>query len=407
MLRPLRVALPVLYFTIAGTQSLFAGDVEWRRIEIDGVFRSEGVAAGDINHDGKTDVINGEAWYEAPNWTIHPIRKLSDYGDGAGGYSHSFANWTYDLNGDGWLDLICIDFPGIPCYWFENPQNKEGDWKQHEIWHSAANETPQFLDVTGDGKPELVMSSETEGMYGYLEIPAGEKVYENWTYTPISPDKLGGITHRYYHGLGVGDVNGDGRLDIVIPHGWWEAPPKEKLGKELWTFHPHALAREEKEGPLQAADLYVDDLDLDGDNDIMMSSAHQRGVWWFENVGTNAEPKFEYRIISDALSQTHALHYVDINGDGQKDLVTGKRWWAHGPHVDESPNVEPFMIWYEIHRQKGSRPTFIPHIISESLGTGMGTQFLVTDFDGDKVPDLVLSNKRGTNVILQRRSGSR
>ena len=113
-----------------------------------------------------------------------------------------------------------------------------------------------------------------------------------------------------------------------------------------------------------------------------------------------------HHIISDALSQTHALHYVDINGDGQKDLVTGKRWWAHGPHVDESPNVEPFMIWYEIHRQKGSRPTFIPHIISESLGTGMGTQFLVTDFDGDKVPDLVLSNKRGTNVILQRRSRS-
>src|SRR5690242_11952584 len=116
---------------ITSVARLNADEPKWQRIAVDGVFRSEGVAAGDINHDGRTDVINGQAWYEAPSWTMHPIRALEDFKDGAGGYSHSFANWTYDLNGDGWLDLICIDFPGIPCYWFENPQNKEGDWKQH------------------------------------------------------------------------------------------------------------------------------------------------------------------------------------------------------------------------------------------------------------------------------------
>jgi hypothetical protein len=379
-----------------------ADEPQWKRIQIDPVFRSEGVAIADVNKDGQMDVLNGEAWYEAPTWKLHPIRKLSDYGNGAGGYSHSFANWSYDLNGDGWMDLICIDFPGVPCYWFENPKGQEGDWKQHEIWHSAANETPLFKDVSGDGKPELVMASETEGMYGYLEIPAGDKVYEKWTFTAVSPEKLPVGTHRYYHGLGVGDVNNDGRPDIVIPHGWWEGPPKEKLGQGIWEFHPHFLTPDGKEGHLAAADLHVDDLDLDGDNDIMMSSAHGRGVWWFENTGTNAEPKFEYRIISDAVSQTHALHYVDINGDGQKDLVTGKRWWAHGPGGDDNPNVEPIMIWFEIHREKGSAPRFIPHIIGESLGTGMGTQFTVADFDGDKRPDLIMSNKRGTNVLLQR-----
>jgi FG-GAP-like repeat len=381
-----------------------AEEVRWERFKIDPVFRSEGIAAADINHDGKIDIINGEAWYEAPNWTMHPIRKLSDYGDGAGGYSHSFADWAYDLNGDGWTDLICIDFPGIPCYWFENPKNQEGDWKKHEIWHSAANETPQFLDVTGDGKPELIMASETEGMVGYLEIPAGDKVYEKWTFTAVSPEKLAIGAHRYYHGLGVGDVNKDGRLDIVIPHGWWEGPEKEKLGQGLWTFHPHFLTVDGKEGHLAAADLYVDDLDLDGDNDIIMSSAHARGVWWFENVGTSAEPKFQYRVLSDALSQTHALHYVDINGDGEKDLVTGKRWWAHGPGGDDYPSVEPLVVWFELHRRKGAPPQVIPHMILESLGSGIGTQFMVTDFDGDKLPDIVLSNKKGTNLLLQRRT---
>jgi hypothetical protein len=92
-----------------------------------------------------------------------------------------------------------------------------------------------------------------------------------------------------------------------------------------------------------------------------------------------------------------------MNGDGEKDLVTGKRWWAHGPTGDEYPNVAPFLVWFEIHKKKGSAPQFIPHLISESLGTGVGTQFLVTDFDGDKVPDIVLSNKKGTNVLLQKR----
>ena len=134
------------------------------------------------------DVIHGDAWYEAPTWKMHPIRELKDRGDGAAGYSNSFANWTYDLNGDGWADLICIDFPGELCYWFENPKNEEGHWKKHPIWHSAANETPQFLDLTGDGKPELIMASETEGMVGYLEIPAGEKVYK-WAFTAVSPQR--------------------------------------------------------------------------------------------------------------------------------------------------------------------------------------------------------------------------
>ncbi len=398
-MKNLLLAACAIGLVLSASPSGRAQELSWTRHKLDEAFRSEGVAAADINHDGKMDVFAGDVWYEAPEWKMHAIREVGKFVAGVG-YSKSFCNWAYDINGDGWDDLILVGFPGDPFFWYENPKNAEGHWKERTIWHSACNESPCFLDLTGDGKPEIILGSQPESQMGYIEIPAPDKLdVKEWTFHAVSrpgdPAKNG--TFKYYHGLGVGDFNRDGRNDVLIPHGWWEAPEDRKAVE--WEFHPFALSKEEGKDPLPASNLWAEDLDLDGDSDIIMSSAHTYGVWWFENLdGT----KFKYHLIDETCSQTHAMEFVDMNGDGQKDMITGKRYFAHNGH--DPGEYEPvLMLWYEIHREKGGEPKFLRHEIEAGLGTGVGTQFQVTDFNGDTFPDIVLSNKKGVNVLVQSR----
>ncbi|HSG70035.1 MAG TPA: FG-GAP-like repeat-containing protein, partial [Planctomycetaceae bacterium] len=166
MLRSIFVAL----IACVAVSTAHAQNVQWDRQLVDYTFRSEGVAAGDFNKDGKMDIAAGDVWYAAPDWTMHEFRPAGKYYYFKG-YSNSFCNFMWDLNADGWDDIIVIGFPGEPFHWYENPQNKPGHWKEHVIWHSACNESPLFTDITGDGKPEIILGSQPEGQMGYLEIP--------------------------------------------------------------------------------------------------------------------------------------------------------------------------------------------------------------------------------------------
>src|SRR5437588_10586145 len=91
--------------------------VSWKKRVIDHRFRSEGVAVGDVNRDGRPDILVGDVWYEAPEWTPHEIRPVKDYGDGSKGYSQCFLCWADDINRDGWPDEIVVAFPVDACFW--------------------------------------------------------------------------------------------------------------------------------------------------------------------------------------------------------------------------------------------------------------------------------------------------
>lgn len=411
-MRPRLSVAAGLVLALAGTAAA-QSKITWKKTILDTKFRSEGVAAADVNKDGKVDVLNGEYWYEAPSWKAHEMQPFKDHGTGLGNYSRSFACWTDDFNGDGYPDLIVIDFPGAPCYWMENPKgDPDKHWPKHEIWHSACNETPQYVDLFGTGKRVLLMGFQPKGAKGNGN--EGQMAYFTpnkdpnaiWDMHPISEPSRPGQpvpgTFMFSHGLGVGDLNGDGRQDVIVTEGWWEQPPT--VEDKPWTFHPAKL------GPA-AADMFAYDMNLDGKADVLSSSAHQFGIWAYHQKPGTAHPEFEQvPLFRELLSETHAMHCVDVDGDGLKDLVTGKRWWSHG-RSEPGSDWPAMTYWFKANKilvkGKDKQPDrefirFTPMIIDDD--SGIGTQFAVQDINGDNLLDVIVSNKKGVCVIVQERS---
>ncbi len=224
-----------------------AGKISFKRTKIDDKFRSEGTAVGDFNHDGRPDIAAGYVYYAAPDWKMHPIiENPKEYDPHA--YSNSFCNWAEDLNGDGWHDVIVVDFPGQQTWWFENPQTAGGPWKRHVCTPVTNNESPTYLDVDGDGKRELILGystdpSNADGPDRYMGlVRRGTDPAALWSIQAISAKGAPG-TNKFTHGLGVGDINRDGRQDVVIKDGWWEAPAAEKSPGE-WSVSSRQLRRE-------------------------------------------------------------------------------------------------------------------------------------------------------------------
>ncbi len=376
--------------------------ITWKKTVVSTEFWSEGVGIADVNKDGKMDILAGDVWFEGPDFKKkHEIRppKRRDGKDASKGhdplnYSNSFCCFPGDFNSDGWPDVIILPFPGEACFWYENPRGQTGHWKAHQLCHSACNETPLYVDLLGNGKKVLVMAIQPEGQMVWLE--PGPDPTKPWKINPISEKttkqkKVPG-TDRFSHGLGVGDLNGDGRLDVICTGGWWEQPAKPDGSP--WKFHPANLGA-------ACADMHVYDVDGDGKMDVLSSSAHQYGIWSHQQrPGKDGSPSFlQADLFPKLVSQTHALHCVDLNGDGLKDLVTGKRWWAHGPKGDADPNAPARLYWFEAKKSKDGLTQFVPHVIDED--SGIGTQFVVADFNGDGLLDIVISNKKGTFVFEQ------
>ena len=345
-------------------------------------FISEGVAVGDVNQDGHKDILAGFYWFEAPDWTPHEIKEPQTY-DYAQGYSPSFLNFVMDVNYDGWLDFIIIDTPGEGAYWYENPRGEDVHWKEHLIDTNVCNESPMLVDLDDNGQMDLVFGHEKSGILFWFRSPE-KGASLDWEPIPISTKNAPG-TKRYDHGLGFGDVNNDGRKDIIIRQGWWEAPLDRK--QVPWTFHEANLGE-------PCSQMYAYDFDADGDQDMLSASAHAYGIWWHEKKETG----FAQHLIDSSFSQTHGVAFADINADDLPDFVTGKRYFAH---LGKDPGgLEPAVLyWFELQRKENNQPHWVSHLIDDQSGVGL--QVVVEDLNDDGKLDIISSNKKGVHCFLQ------
>jgi hypothetical protein len=281
-------------------------------------------------------------------------------------------------------------------------------WRRHVVFLPVDNESPTFGALFGKDKPPALVCM-SRGQIGYATWNPKDATVP-WVFHPISPP---GPWQRFTHGFGFGDVNGDGRNDILEKDAWWEQPAS-LAGDPQWKQHkfPFVGAGPTARG---GAQMYVFDVNNDGKNDVITGiHAHAFGLSWWEQTAPGADGELTFKehhitsrnegekINGVQFAQPHAIAIADFDGDGLPDILTGKRWWAHGPTGDVQPAAAPVLYAFLLRRGANGSATFEPHLIDDT--TGVGTQVVTADVNGDGRPDIIVGNKRGTAVLLSERS---
>ncbi len=368
------------------------------RTQLTDVYYSEGASAGDIDNDGHVDIVYGPYWFAGPDFSEkHEI--YTAVPQPIEGYADHFFAWVYDFNGDGWNDVFTVGFPGTPAYVYMNPNGENLDllWEKHEVFDWVSNESPWLTDIVGDERPELVCTR--DGFFGYATIN-WEQPFETWTYHAISERVT---AERFGHGLGVGDLNSDGRMDMIHAGGWFEQPA-DTTDDELWTHHQTPFTNS-----YGGAEMHAYDVDGDGDNDVITSlAAHDFGLAWYEQFEENGERAFRMHQIMGAtpeqnhygvvFSELHSVTLADMDGDGLQDIVTGKTYYSHH---QGSPLWDAGAVIYWFRLVRGEEGVdWVPYEADND--SGIGRQVGVFDINGDDLPDIVTGGMKGAHVVLHR-----
>ena len=338
----------------------------------------EASSAFDVNNDGHMDIVSGEYWFPGPDFTKqHKICTLLRQED----YYDDFSCYPMDVNGDGFTDIISGAWWGQKVLWRENPKGEPVEWATHEIGTVGNVERACFFDIDGDGQVEVVPN--TPGnvqMVFRLVRDANGKGTGQFEGVNISKEVKTG------HGLGCGDLNMDGRVDIVINTGWFEAPTDPYKGD--WTYH-----QEFEIGPPASVPVIVIDVNKDGINDIIVGQGHDYGLaWWEQGKGADGARTWTKHDIDPDRSQFHDMSLADIDNDGEPELVTGKRFRAH-LWGDPGARDPIGLYYYEINKGNFERITLDYGPWERTSGTGI--YLWVEDLDGNGWKEIIAPGKEG------------
>jgi hypothetical protein len=363
----------------------------WKQHVINHRSSFEAVGVADFNRDGKPDVFCGDSWYAAPTWTRHKVR---DVPPGTNPHYHEdFADAPLDVNGDGRTDIVTCAYFGRRIGWVEQPADPARPWTEHTIDLPGSMETAYLVDLYGDQTPVLVPN--VGGQVLFYEL-ASRSPAVAWTTRRLAAEGAG-------HGIGHGDINRDGRIDLITPMGWYEQPENRS---DEWTLH--------REFNLGTASIGIlgHDFDGDGDTDVVWGMGHDFGLHWLRQ-STDAEGKRTWtkEEIDTTFSQVHALHLADFDGDGQMEFVTGKRIYAHSSEPGATAEPCLFIFRYDRSASKWQRQTVHrgdpapaapldpeqrdaqKDFRAGSAGTGL--QMAIHDIDADGDLDIVAPGKSG------------
>lgn len=360
-------------------------------------YYSWGPAVADINKDGVQDIVAGPYYYLGPDYSVAREIYMAKTLDASTQYFNG-VQFAYDFTGDGWPDVINSLFTQ-PTILYVNPRGESRRWESFTVTDNISSEIALLKDIDGDGRQEYLFKDSNNQIVAATPDTANPTGL--WRKTPLT--ERGPWTN---HGMGVGDVNKDGRPDLLNGYGWWEQPAKGTGG--TWTYHPAAFGRWSRSSP-GGAEIAVYDVNGDGLSDVVTSlQAHGWGLSWFEQKkAPDGTISFvEHAIMGDfstknagnvTFSQLHGSGYADVDGDGIPDFVTGKRFWSHLDNwIDPDPYGAPVLYVYRTVRNPKAPggAEFVPELVHNR--SGMGSHIALADLNKDGAPEIVTSTKRGT-----------
>ncbi|HTM45951.1 MAG TPA: VCBS repeat-containing protein [Polyangiaceae bacterium] len=464
-----------------------AGTLHYTKKVIHTQFLAESCSIADYNNDGMPDVSSGRIWYQGPDFTVsHPFRDghgvLPSAGDGVElntGVSDDWSDFPWDVNADGNMDIINVaqcDVPetadpngnpaGTPnkigivqphatAYWYENPgpAGQAGDpkWTPHLMHSDVRLEQHGLIDMNGDGFPEIYGACKgctpatTKGYYqGDPANPMGQWEFHSVTSPFTFP--FGGL--GWLHGEGGGDVNGDGKPDLLERSGAWLQQPggtwntTECTGKDTpagcgYIKQNFYDGNVDNDGNKGASHMYAVDMDLDGIPDVVAADwAHGEGLFWYKQDATGHFTKYQFMGGAGqadktkwgaGFSEPHALQVTDMDGDGRPDVITGKMRFAH-PHGFGDPDNDGLPYLYVFKNVAAADPnsggpiTLQPVLVdplpdpfpvgsagnppqlgttaTPDTGMGVGRQLAVGHVNTDGIVDICIGSKVGLAVFL-------